>query len=153
MRLVNFIKPTKMPPTSNEMLLRKIFLFLIIAIILQSCMFSHSHGYHAYFCTSTPSDEKRYLFVDEKEIGVLPYTQEVPECEEMPSDKYAVYTKLSAGEHLVEIRTAEGKIIFAEELEVQRRSGSSSISSTVEKPGWDTRVKVKDDQIVIELIH
>jgi hypothetical protein len=142
-----------MPPTTNEMLVRKIFLFLVITIILQSCMFSHSHGYHAYFCTTTPSDEKRYLFIDEKEIGVLPYTKDVPECEEMPSHKHAVYTKLSAGEHLVEIKTADGFVLFTEELEVERRKGSSSISSIVEKPGWDTRVKVKDDQIVIELIH
>lgn len=142
-----------MPPTNNELLIKKIIFFLFVAIILQSCMSGRSHGYHAYFCTTTDSDKQRFLYVDEKKIGELPYTMEVPECEEMPSAKFAVYTALSAGEHLVEIKTADGEVIFSEELEVERRRGASSISSTVEKPGWDTRVKIKDDCLVIELIH
>lgn len=142
-----------MPPTSNELLLKKIFFILLMAVLLQSCMFGKSQGYHAYFCTTTGSDEPRFLYIDKKKVGELPYTSKVPECEEMPSQKSAVYAALSAGGHLVEIKTADGEVVFSEELEVERRKGASSISSIVEKPGWDTRVKIKDDCLVIELIH
>jgi hypothetical protein len=133
--------------------MKQILLFSIAAFVFQSCMFTNSHGFHAYFCTTTPSDEKRFLFVDEKMIGELPYAQAAPECEEMPSEKQGVYIALSSGNHLVVIKTANGEVIFSEELEVERKMGSSSISSTVEKPGWDTKVKIKEDCIVIELIH
>jgi hypothetical protein len=133
--------------------MKKIFPFIILAFALPSCMFSHSQGYHAYFCTTTPSHEKRFLFIDDRKVGELPYTADVPECDEMPLHKLTVYAPLSAGEHLVEIKTPGGDILFSEELEVERRKGSSSISSTVEKPGWDTKVKIKDDRLVIELVH
>lgn len=142
-----------MPPTNNEMLMRKVFFFLFIAILLQSCIFSHSHGYHAYFCTTTPSDEKRFLFIDEQKIGELPYVTDAPECKAANLKSHTVYAKLSAGDHLVEIKTANGDILFTEELEVERSSGGSTISSTVEKPGWDTKVKVMNDRLVLELIH
>lgn len=142
-----------MPPTSNELLVRKILFILFLAILLEACMFTHSYGYNAYFCTTTPSTGKRFLYINDKQVGELPYGTEIPGCDEMPAPKLGLHIALSSGEHLVEIKNAKGAVLFSEELEIHRRKGSASVSSTVENPGWDTRVKIKDDCLVIGLMY
>jgi hypothetical protein len=93
------------------------------------------------------------VYVNEKKVGELPFNEIVPECEQMPSSDHAIYVSLPAGEHLVEIKNEKGEVMFSENLEVERTKGSASISSRVENPEWDTKVKVKDECLVIELVH
>jgi hypothetical protein len=132
--------------------MRRISILLVMVILLQGCE-HETHGFHAYFCTTSGPGSKHYLYINEVKKGELPFTKQVPDAVDAHEQGNTLYTALPPGKHSVEVRDEDGTIVFAETLKVRRRSGSTTISSTVKDPRWDTRVRIDDDQLVVELVY
>jgi hypothetical protein len=131
----------------------KHFVVLVLAILVFTSCHHYSQGFEAYFCTSTESDKKSYLYIDDQKIGLLPYVPNVPSCEEVRMNDKLLYVDLRAGKHLVEVKDNEGNLLFAEKLRAGRSGRSSSISSSPKKRRWGSRFKIKEECLIAELMY
>ncbi len=106
-----------------------------------------------FFSTTTPSRSERYLFVDKENIGRLPYIDIVPDCEELPSRKKALYSNISSGKHTIEVKDSLGTILYSSRLKIKSNTNSTSITASTKKNRWRTRIKNQDECVVVEIIH
>jgi hypothetical protein len=132
--------------------MKVILIAMVAAMFAMGCR-HHSMGFRAYFCTTSLKADKHYLYIDNVKQGVLPVVESVPEVDQAYNNDGILFAALTGGKHTVEVKDSGGKVIFSEVLKVRRVAGSASVSSIVKNPAWDTRVKVKDDQLVLALIY
>ena len=133
--------------------MRKFITLSLIILICSSCSDEFSESMDVFFCTTTPSRSERYLFVDREKIGLLPYSEYAPDCEELPSKKHAIYSNLKAGKHTIEVKDNIGKVLYSSKLKFKKNFNSTNISASTTKSRWSTKIKSIDDCIVVEIIH
>jgi hypothetical protein len=133
--------------------MRKIFTLSLIVIIFSSCSDEFNQSMDVFFCTTTPSRSERYLFVDKENIGILPYAEVTPGCEDLPSKKQAIYSNIRSGKHTIEVKDSLGKILYSSKLKIRKRFTSTNISASTKGTRWSTKIKSRDGCIVVEIIH
>ncbi len=133
--------------------MRKFLTLIITAITFSSCSDEFNQSMDVFFCTTTPSRDQRYLFVDKENIGILPYAEMAPGCEELPSKKQALYSNIRSGKHTIEVKDSIGKILYSSRLKISRRTNLTNISASTNGTRWSTKIKSRDGCIVVEIVH
>lgn len=133
--------------------MRKFLTLSLIVLLCTSCSDEFSQSMDVFFCTTTPSRNDRYLFVDKENIGILPYTEYAPGCEELPSKKHAIYASVRSGKHTIEVKDSIGKILYASKIKIKKRFNSTSISASTKMAKWSTKIKSRDGCVVVQIMH
>jgi hypothetical protein len=134
----------------QNLFMKRLLAFLLLVFVFSGCR-HYSQGFEAYFCTSTGSEKRSYLYIDDERIGELPYTPDVPTCEDARFSHQLLYTDLKAGSHRIQVKDTDGNILFSEKMSAGRSGRSHRISTSTRKRRWSSSVQVKEGCLIADL--
>ncbi|MCG2613803.1 hypothetical protein LZZ85_05905 [Terrimonas sp. NA20] len=102
--------------------------------LLSGCSTMYTQGFDTYFWTSIPGEE-RFLFIEGKQKGLIPYLPSAPNCENDSSKQACLKEYLPSGNYAIEVRNVSGKVLYEETLTVKRRGDNVTIGTTTPGKG------------------
>ncbi len=117
--------------------MRKVLIGCMAIFLLSGCKAMYTQGFDTYFWTSIPGEE-RFLFIDGKKKGLIPYLPSAPNCENESSKEGCLKEYLPSGSYEIEVRNIPGDLLYEETLTLKRSGGSISIGNTTPGNGGKT---------------
>ena len=117
--------------------MKKVWIGCIVIFLLSGCKAMYTQGFDTYFWTSIPGEE-RFLFIDGKKKGLIPYLPSTPNCENESSKEACLKEYLPSGSYVIEVQDVSGNIVYEETLKLKRRGENVTIGNTTPGKGGKT---------------
>lgn len=131
----------------------KLAIALLCIVIFSSSCVRYSQGFDAYFCTSTESDKKSYLYIDNKKVGILPYVSYTPSASDESKYSRLLYKSLSSRSHKIKVLDEQGDVLFSGKIKAGRHGKSSSVNTSTKGKRWSTKVKINGNVLIADLLY
>ncbi|MET0466955.1 MAG: hypothetical protein ABW007_27590 [Chitinophagaceae bacterium] len=129
--------------------MKKVLIGVVLLSLLSGCEVMYTQGFDTYFWTSIPGEE-RFLFIEGKQKGLIPYLSSAPNCGNDSSKQACLKEYLPSGSYAIEVRGVSGKVFYEETLTVRRIGGNVTIGTTTPGKGGKSVRTFEGDCLMVE---